>query len=175
MASNFNNDPLGRTPATIAGATSRRPTTEAGDGPVTSVGPQSTAFVRFTFVPVEQPAEKATSRVLHASRGQTVRGHARDSIADAWCIDCQYYKLRRAPKKRTRTSDDYELLPSSSRTPSPDAPIPRWARAAGRPSSAAAPPATGRSSPASPPDRNARRRRSDSAAAHRGSSACAST
>jgi hypothetical protein len=26
--------------------------------------------------------------------------------ADAWCPDCQYYKLRRAPKKRT-PSDDY--------------------------------------------------------------------
>jgi hypothetical protein len=26
--------------------------------------------------------------------------------ADAWCGDCQYYKLRRAPKKRT-PGDDY--------------------------------------------------------------------
>ena len=26
--------------------------------------------------------------------------------ADAWCPECQYYKLRRAPKKRS-SSDDY--------------------------------------------------------------------
>jgi len=26
--------------------------------------------------------------------------------ADAWCPECQYYKLRRAPKKRS-PSDDY--------------------------------------------------------------------
>ena len=26
--------------------------------------------------------------------------------ADAWCPECQYYKLRRAPKKRT-PNDDY--------------------------------------------------------------------
>jgi hypothetical protein len=25
--------------------------------------------------------------------------------ADAWCIECQYYKLRRAPKKRN--PDEY--------------------------------------------------------------------
>ena len=32
---------------------------------------------------------------------------ARGFDPDAWCADCRFYKLRRAPKKRTYTEDAY--------------------------------------------------------------------
>ena len=41
--------------------------------------------------------------------------------ADAWCPDCQYYKLRRAPKKRnptTTATDGFTLSLTLTSTPS---------------------------------------------------------
>ena len=47
-----------------------------------------------------QPAEFCTHREVKPYAGTT------GFDPDAWCPECQYYKLRRAPKKRS-PSDDY--------------------------------------------------------------------
>ena len=73
--------------------------------PVTSDVPQSAAFVRFRSCRWMQPAENGyqefcTHREVKPYAGTT------GFDPDAWCPECQYYKLRRAPKKRS-PSDDY--------------------------------------------------------------------
>ena len=73
--------------------------------PVTSDNPQSAAFVRFGSCRWQQPAEDGnqafcTHREVKPYAGTT------GFDADAWCPDCQYYKLRRAPKKR-EPRDEY--------------------------------------------------------------------
>jgi hypothetical protein len=70
---------------------------------VTSDNPQSAAFVRFGSCRWQQPAEDGnqafcTHREVKPYAGTT------GFDPDAWCPECQYYKLRRAPKKRERRS-----------------------------------------------------------------------
>jgi hypothetical protein len=66
--------------------------------------PQSTGFVRFTSCRWQQPAEDGKEAFC---THREVKPYAGTSAfdADAWCVDCQYYKLRRAPKKRN--PDEY--------------------------------------------------------------------
>ena len=120
MAFNFNNDPFKPGPpgdtspspmspmsassptAPDAAATSAAPPATT---PVTSDNPQSAAFVRFGSCRWQQPAEDGnqafcTHREVKPYAGTT------GFDADAWCPDCQYYKLRRAPKKR-EPRDEY--------------------------------------------------------------------
>ena len=117
MAFNFNNDPFKPGPpgntspspmsassptAPDAAATSAAPPATT---PVTSDNPQSAAFVRFGSCRWQQPAEDGnqafcTHREVKPYAGTT------GFDADAWCPECQYYKLRRAPKKR-EPRDDY--------------------------------------------------------------------
>jgi len=66
---------------------------------------ESAAFVKFRSCRWHQPkengnAEFCTHREVKPYAGTT------GFDADAWCPDCQYYKLRRSPKKR-QPSDDY--------------------------------------------------------------------
>ncbi len=73
--------------------------------PVTPVASQSPALTRFRSCRWQQPAadgnaEFCTHREVKPYAGTT------GFDADAWCPDCQHYKLRRAPKKRT-PSDAY--------------------------------------------------------------------
>ena len=94
MASNFNNDPL------VPPGEAPRDDTPAA----TPVAPQSTGFVRFTSCRWQQPAEDGnaafcTHREVKPYAGTTAFD------ADAWCVDCQHYKLRRVPKKRN--PDEY--------------------------------------------------------------------
>jgi hypothetical protein len=120
LAFNFNNDPFkpgppGDTSPSPMSPMSAAPTAPdeaaaAATGtpsttPVTSDNPQSAAFVRFGSCRWQQPAEDGnqafcTHREVKPYAGTT------GFDADAWCPDCQYYKLRRAPKKRN-PSDDY--------------------------------------------------------------------
>ena len=66
--------------------------------------PQPTGFVRFTSCRWQQPAEEGSAAFC---THREVKPYAGTTGFDpeAWCVDCQYYKLRRAPKKRN--PDDY--------------------------------------------------------------------
>ena len=103
MAYNFNN------PIPVMSPGAREPANESpGPGtpaPASSDVPQSAAFVKFRSCRWMQPAENGnqefcTHREVKPYAGMT------GFDADAWCPECQYYKLRRAPKKR-QPSDDY--------------------------------------------------------------------
>ena len=97
MASNFNNGPLG--PPSDNPPVDTPTATEGTQAP-----PQSTGFVRFTSCRWQQPAEDGREPFC---THREVKPYAGTSgfDADAWCVDCQYYKLRRAPKKRN--PDEY--------------------------------------------------------------------
>jgi hypothetical protein len=110
LAFNFNNDPFqpapsaDSTPAPLS-PTSPAPAAAAAPAPATSDNPQSAAFVRFGSCRWQQPAEDGnqafcTHREVKPYAGTT------GFDADAWCPECQYYKLRRAPKKR-EPRDEY--------------------------------------------------------------------
>ena len=73
--------------------------------PVPSGNPQSAAFVRFNSCRWQQPLEEGNAAFCTHREVKPYAGTT-GFDADAWCPDCQYYKLRRAPKKRT-PSDDY--------------------------------------------------------------------
>lgn len=102
MEFNFNNGP--GSPAAEPDATSPATTPES---PVAAPAPaavESPAFARFKSCRWQQPAEDGnqafcTHREVKPYAGTT------GFDADAWCGDCQYYKLRRAPKKRP--ADEY--------------------------------------------------------------------
>jgi hypothetical protein len=105
LAFNFNNDPSsapgagpGATPETPAAG----PSTPAA---VTSDNPQSAAFVRFGSCRWQQPAENGNTAFCTHREVKPYAGTT-GFDPDAWCPECQYYKLRRAPKKRERT-DEY--------------------------------------------------------------------
>jgi hypothetical protein len=99
LAFNFNNDPMGgddppaNPPGQIDGADASAETV-----------PQSTGFVRFTSCRWQQPAEDGSAAFCTHREVKPYAGTT-GFDADAWCKDCQYYKLRRAPKKRN--PDEY--------------------------------------------------------------------
>ena len=107
MAFNFNKDrpsppgdehrPLSASPGPAADA-------PAPSAPVTSDNPQSAAFARFSSCRWQQPAEDGNAAFCTHREVKPYAGTA-GFDAEAWCPECQYYKLRRAPKKRT--PDDY--------------------------------------------------------------------
>jgi hypothetical protein len=105
---NFNNNPPGLSlvpPAAAADETrqAEQPApTPAAPAPATS--DQSAAFVRFRSCRWHQPLENGNSEFC---THREVKPYAGTSgfDADAWCPDCQYYKLRRAPRKRENNND----------------------------------------------------------------------
>ena len=103
MASNFSNDapPLSGDPQAATPSTQTEADTTP---PATSDNPQSAALVRFRSCRWMQPAENGNAEFC---THREVKPYAGTSSfdADAWCPDCQYYKLRRVPKKRS--PDDY--------------------------------------------------------------------
>ncbi|PYR64889.1 MAG: hypothetical protein DMF87_14150 [Acidobacteria bacterium] len=121
MASNFNNSTL------VFGTTDDRvrfpnaesdsaaaapvepapaaPAAKPGEGPVTSDRPESAAFVRFRSCRWMQPAENGNQEFCTHREVKPYAG-TQGFDPDAWCPECQYYKLRRAPKKRN-PADDY--------------------------------------------------------------------
>ena len=114
MAFNFNNDPFkgsrpggDPTPLAAAGspATPEAPAAAPTPAPVTSDNPQSAAFVRFSSCRWQQPAEDGNAAFCTHREVKPYAGTA-GFDADAWCPECQYYKLRRAPKKR-EPRDEY--------------------------------------------------------------------
>jgi hypothetical protein len=107
LASNFNNDTLARGVADDRGEApvEGNATLKPGDGPVTSDRPESAAFVRFRSCRWMQPAENGNQEFCTHREVKPYAG-TQGFDADAWCPECQYYKLRRAPKKRN-PADDY--------------------------------------------------------------------
>jgi hypothetical protein len=119
LAFNFNNDPstvrLQGDPFAPPGEETRSLTASAPAAPaepqaaettpVTSDNPQSAAFVRFNSCRWQQPAEEGNAAFCTHREVKPYAGTT-GFDADAWCPDCQYYKLRRAPKKRT-PADEY--------------------------------------------------------------------
>ena len=106
MAYNLSNNtfsPPGEEPRGIAGSpAAAEPVAPA---PATSDNPPSASMVRFNSCRWQQPAENGSSEFC---THREVKPYAGTSgfDADAWCPDCQYYKLRRAPKKRD-PQDEY--------------------------------------------------------------------
>jgi hypothetical protein len=66
--------------------------------------PVSPAAQRFKTCRWQQPAEAGSAEFC---THREVKPYAGTSTFDpeAWCGDCQYYKLRRVPKKRERTDE----------------------------------------------------------------------
>ena len=112
MAFNFNNDPPGNiSPAPLTAASPSPTAPEApaatpAPTPVTSDNPQSAAFVRFGSCRWQQPAEDGNAAFCTHREVKPYAGTT-GFDPDAWCPDCQYYKLRRAPKKRPRDEYSY--------------------------------------------------------------------
>ena len=108
MAYNFNNDPSGSSGEDASTATSpaatASPQAPAGTAPAADA-PQSAGFARFNSCRWQQPKEEGNAAFCTHREVKPYAGTA-GFDADAWCPECQYYKLRRAPKKRT-PSDDY--------------------------------------------------------------------
>jgi hypothetical protein len=104
LGSNFNNDtpalsndPLAETPA---------PAETAPPVPATSDSPASAALIRFRSCRWMQPAEEGNAAFCTHREVKPYAGTA-GFDPDAWCPECQYYKLRRAPRKRTEDSYSY--------------------------------------------------------------------
>jgi hypothetical protein len=113
LAYNFNNNtfsPPGGEPhgalGTSAPAAPAESTSPAATAPATSDSPQSAALVRFRSCRWQQPAENGNTEFCTHREVKPYAGTA-GFDADAWCPDCQYYKLRRAPKKRDRDEYSY--------------------------------------------------------------------
>jgi hypothetical protein len=107
---NFSNHPGlpgadARAGVSSAPAAEAAPATSASPIPVTSDNPQSAAFVRFGSCRWQQPAESGNTAFCTHREVKPYAGTA-GFDPDAWCPECQYYKLRRAPKKKDKT-DDY--------------------------------------------------------------------
>ena len=116
MASNFNNNTLLRgTADDRAGFDSAENDRAASpveptpanppEGPATSDRPESAAWVRFRSCRWMQPAEAGNQEFCTHREVKPYAG-TQGFDPDAWCPECQYYKLRRAPKKRN-PADDY--------------------------------------------------------------------
>jgi hypothetical protein len=93
LASNFNDGPVD----------------PPGDPPVDQAAaapapPQPAGLARFNSCRWQQPAEEGNAAFC---THREVKPYAGTTGFDpeAWCVDCQYYKLRRAPKKRN--PDEY--------------------------------------------------------------------
>ena len=98
MGYNFNND----APAPVSPA----PTEPARPAPATSDVPESAALVRFRSCRWMQPAENGNAAFCTHREVKPYAGSA-GFDADAWCPECRYYKLRRAPRKRNEDNYSY--------------------------------------------------------------------
>ena len=99
MAYNFNN-PLALIPEEPKTAEPVAEPAVPGPAPATSDHPASAAFVRFRSCRWMQPAENGNAEFCTHREVKPYAGTA-GFDAEAWCPECQYYKLRRSPKKRT--------------------------------------------------------------------------
>ncbi len=108
MAYNFNNEtgftPGGEIPSSTSAAAAESPAPTSPE-PAVAEAPQSAGFARFNSCRWQQPKEEGNAAFCTHREVKPYAGTA-GFDADAWCPECQYYKLRRAPKKRN-PADDY--------------------------------------------------------------------
>ena len=111
MAYNFNDEtvrsPGGEPHAAPARTTAPEAagTSPASAAPAAGDAPLSAGFTRFGSCRWQQPKEEGTAAFCTHREVKPYAGTTAFD-ADAWCPECQYYKLRRAPKKRT-PADEY--------------------------------------------------------------------
>jgi hypothetical protein len=74
--------------------------------PVTSANPESAAGVRFRSCRWMQPPESGIQPFCTHREVKPYAG-TQGFDAEAWCPECQYYKLRRAPRKRNEETFTY--------------------------------------------------------------------
>ena len=67
--------------------------------------PESPAWARFRSCRWHQPKENGNTEFCTHREVKPYAGTT-GFDADAWCPDCQYYKLRRSPKKK-QPGDEY--------------------------------------------------------------------
>lgn len=72
---------------------------------VTSDVPESAAFVRFRSCRWQQQKEEGHDAEFCTHREVKPYAGTTGFDCEAWCPDCQYYKLRRAPKKRDKSEE----------------------------------------------------------------------
>jgi hypothetical protein len=94
LAYNSNNDPEVLTADTPA----------SPETPSASPQPASPAFTRFRSCRWHQPKENGNAEFCTHREVKPYAGTA-GFDPDAWCGDCQYYKLRRSPKKKQPGGD----------------------------------------------------------------------
>ena len=115
MASNYSNDPFGRSGADqhspLSASASAQATPEAAvpaEGTtVATENPPSPALVRFNTCRWQQPKEEGSNAAFCTHREVKPYAGTTAFDADAWCPECQYYKLRRAPRKRNEETFTY--------------------------------------------------------------------
>ena len=108
MAYNFSDDsasPLGGGSRVASPGPTPPGTGAAADSPATEA-PLSAGFARFASCRWQQPKEDGNAAFCTHREVKPLAGTA-GFDADAWCPECQYYKLRRAPKKRTPNDEYY--------------------------------------------------------------------
>jgi hypothetical protein len=111
LAFNFNKDPETLTMDLPDRADNLTPAAAAAEAPAAAPeapaapATESAAFVKFRSCRWHQPKENGNAEFC---THREVKPYAGTSgfDADAWCPDCQYYKLRRSPKKK-QPGDDY--------------------------------------------------------------------
>ena len=74
--------------------------------PATSDSPQSAALVRFRSCRWMQAPEHGNAAFCTHREVKPYAGTL-GFEAEAWCPECQYYKLRRAPRKRPAEDESY--------------------------------------------------------------------
>jgi hypothetical protein len=97
LASDFNKDTEIATPPAELPA-------EAAALPGAVTPEVSAATQRFKTCRWQQPSEAGSVEFCTHREVKPYAGTA-SFDPEAWCGDCQYYKLRRVPKKRERTDD----------------------------------------------------------------------
>ena len=111
MAYNFNNNlshqsPEAPAPQSPGPAPSPVSPTPIPLTPVTSDNPESAAGVRFRSCRWMQKEESGNQAFCTHREVKPYAG-MQGFDAEAWCPECQYYKLRRAPRKRTDETYTY--------------------------------------------------------------------
>ena len=112
MASNFNNDSEILTIELLNAADEQgsvvTPEAPPAAGPAPAEAPvqESAAFIRFRSCRWHQPKENGNAEFCTHREVKPYAGTA-GFDADAWCPDCQYYKLRRSPKKKSSMDEGW--------------------------------------------------------------------
>jgi hypothetical protein len=107
LAYNFNDDPVSGSPPDAGAASGAAPAPAphpSGEGGGTAEAPLSIGTVRFNSCRWQQPKDENTAAFCTHREVKPYAGTT-GFDPDAWCPECQYYKLRRAPKKRNPNED----------------------------------------------------------------------